>query len=85
MQTRSPRVPWWRPLALVAVAVPSILMLTPERAPEVATVVERNASERERLERIERELQALQIDVTRLSRTLEQHHEESQAGVPLIL
>ena len=31
MQTRLPRVPWRRPAALAAVAVPSIFMLTQER------------------------------------------------------
>ena len=34
MQTRLPRVPWWRPAALVAVAVPSIFFLTQEREAE---------------------------------------------------
>jgi hypothetical protein len=80
MQTRSPRVPWWRPLALVVVAVPSIFMLTPEHALDVMPVVDSNSSEREQLQRIERELQALKTDVALLSETLEQHDANSRTG-----
>lgn len=34
----SPRVPWWRPLALAAVAVPAIFLLTRERGSDAAPV-----------------------------------------------
>lgn len=43
----SRRVPWWRPAALAAVAVPGIFFLTQERGSEVETAVERNPSARE--------------------------------------
>ena len=45
MQTRLPRVPWWRPAALAAVAVPSIFFLTQDRGIDAAPVVVRTVDE----------------------------------------
>jgi hypothetical protein len=97
----SPRVPWWRPIALATVAVTGIFLLTQQRGSDAAPLAQHNASERERLEKIESELHALgalaasgpdteqsqlearinamKLEVTRLSRALAQRTEESPA------
>ena len=96
----SPRVPWWRPIALAAVAVTAIFFLTQPRGSD-AVLAGHNAAERERLEQIESELHALgasaasgqdaersqlearinamKLEVTRLSRALAQRTEEATA------
>lgn len=79
MQTRSPRVPWWRPLALAAVAVPSIFMLTPDRAPHAARGVERTESERERVDQLESRIDGLTVEVTRLRMVVEAHDAKTRA------
>jgi len=60
------RVPWWRPIALAVMAVTAIFFLPQKSGSGAAPVAEREASERERLEDIELELQALQREVQRL-------------------
>jgi hypothetical protein len=53
MQSR--RVPWWRPAALAAVAVPGIFLLTQERGSELASAVVLDPARRDHVERIEPE------------------------------
>jgi hypothetical protein len=54
-----PGVSWWRAIALATVAVTAIFFLTQQTGSDAAPVARQNASERERLDKIERELQGL--------------------------